>query len=276
MVYDTGSCTGYCTEIPVACENAQAGDCTPDNYGPIETADGNVLAWEAEAARFVRHWSSRSTDNAGVHMLEMNIQGYGIDTPAAGAESAVPGLVNVPEALRRYSSTFNNDAIGGAHAQSMLDSPQAWNPLSNPGLGEWVQMDLGSSRYVAQVVTQGRADVDQRVTQYTVQHSMDGITFTEVAAVFEGNTDRSTQVFATLPEPVLARYVRVVPQACVARCAMRAAVMEVDCPGDSAGGDVMGEQVAGDEAVAVTTVSDLLVSYNSSVASTSFKMGGSR
>jgi hypothetical protein len=164
--------------------------------------------------------------------------------------SSTLAVVNPAEALRRYSSTANNDAAGAAHAQSMLDSPQAWNPLSNPGLGEWVQMDLGSSRYVAQVVTQGRADIDQRVTQYTVQHSMDGITFTEVAAVFEGNTDRSTQVFATLPEPVLARYVRVVPQACVTRCAMRAAVMKVGCPGDSAGGDVMVEQVAGDEAVA--------------------------
>jgi hypothetical protein len=91
----------------------------------------------------------------------------------------------------------------------------------------WVQMDLGSSKYVAQIVTRGRADdaILQWVTQYKVQHSTDGITFTEVPSVFTGNSDYNTKVYATLPEPVLARYVRVVPTSWSGHACMRVAVV---------------------------------------------------
>ena len=31
VVYDTGTCSGWCS-FPVTCTNAEAGDCTPNNY----------------------------------------------------------------------------------------------------------------------------------------------------------------------------------------------------------------------------------------------------
>ena len=318
VVYDTGSCSGYCSTFPVSCDNAQAGDCTLENYGPTETSDGNVLTWEAEAARYVRHWCSRNSENTGAHFLEMDIHGYGIDTPAetvgaevvhtisatqrcsggdwgrlasggfayapqlpngewdaaacrtmlagddscstewftvasnngacwcvpAGSDCAVlenygytfgtyhvttastPGLVDVPEALRIYENTWQNVPPGGELARSSLESVAAWCAVSTTVPG-WLQMDLGSSRYVAQIVTRGRADstATQWVTQYKVQHSTDGITFTEVPALFTGNSDKNTKVYATLPEPVLARYVRLVPTAWSVHACMRAAVV---------------------------------------------------
>jgi hypothetical protein len=64
---ETGPCSGWCafTDGKVDCSNAEAGDCTPANYGPKETQDGDAYgmstgAWEsAQVARYVRHWSGR-------------------------------------------------------------------------------------------------------------------------------------------------------------------------------------------------------------------------
>ena len=316
VVYDTGSCSGYCTGFPISCENAEAGDCSVENYGPTEVPDGNVLGWDAEEARYIRHWSSRNNWNVGVHLLEMDVYGYSIDTPAetVGAEvmrtesgthlcagqswqavngayvyapqllngqwdvaacrtsvaedpscssewfsvasnnghcgcvpagsdcdlqlfyehtlgtyhvtASIPGLLDVPEALRLYENTWQNAPVGGQLARSSLESASAWCS-ADPTLPGWLQMDLGSSRYVAQIVTRGRADetVNQFVTQYKVQHSVDGITFTELSSVFTGNSDKNTRVYAKLPKLILARYVRLVPQAWSLHACMRAAVV---------------------------------------------------
>jgi len=49
------------------------------NYGQIESNDGNVIAFDQTIARYVRHWAGRSTQNTGVHFLELDI--YGIAAP---------------------------------------------------------------------------------------------------------------------------------------------------------------------------------------------------
>jgi hypothetical protein len=142
--------------------------------------------------------------------------------------ASTPGLVDVPEALRSYENVWDNAPIGTALARSGLESVAAWCPAS-PTVSGWLQMDLGSSRYVAQIVTRGRADnpdaAGQWVTRYKVQHSTDGITFEEVPSIFTGNRDYNTKVYATLQEPVLTRYVRLVPVEGKNHACMRAAVV---------------------------------------------------
>ena len=73
VVYDTGTCSGWCS-FPIVCDGGTSGDCTPDNYGPTETADGNIFTWAPQAGQYVRHWSSRG-QNAGVHFMEIDIYG---------------------------------------------------------------------------------------------------------------------------------------------------------------------------------------------------------
>ena len=73
VVYDTGTCSGWCT-FPITCEGGDSGDCTPDNYGPTESADGNQFVWGATVGQYVRHWSSRG-QNAGVHFMEIDVYG---------------------------------------------------------------------------------------------------------------------------------------------------------------------------------------------------------
>ena len=73
VVYDTGTCSGWCS-FPIVCEGGTSGDCTPDNYGPTETADGNIFTWAPQSGQYVRHWSSRG-QNAGVHFMEIDVYG---------------------------------------------------------------------------------------------------------------------------------------------------------------------------------------------------------
>ena len=196
--------------------------------------------WDAAACRTMlagddscsTEWFTVASNNgacwcvpAGSDCAVLENYGYTFGTYHVTTAST-PGLVDVPEALRIYENTWQNVPPGGELARSSLESVAAWCAVSTTVPG-WLQMDLGSSRYVAQIVTRGRADstATQWVTQYKVQHSTDGITFTEVPALFTGNSDKNTKVYATLPEPVLARYVRLVPTAWSIHACMRAAVI---------------------------------------------------
>ena len=104
-------------------------------------------------------------------------------------------MENPVENKRSYSSVHDNNAIGTGHAQSMLDSGQAWSAKTN-AVDQWMQIDLGALKPVTGVVTQGRTDADQWVTGYTISTSTDGSTWTPVnsAQKFSGNTDRNTKV----------------------------------------------------------------------------------
>jgi hypothetical protein len=224
VVYEIPACSGFCTD-PSACTNAEAGDCTAANYGAVESASGTVLQWPPTAARFVRQWSGRNNENTGSHLSEIAIRGH---DPSILPDAS--GIVNVPEQYRSYSSVWGNDAPGTGHAQSTLDSPMAWLPgVQTFAAGtQWMQMDLGRSRYVSGLVTKGRDGHNQWTTSYKVQYSLDGVSFQEHADAFAGNTDRATKISNYLPEPVLARYVRVLPYSHYDHAAVRAAVMVSD------------------------------------------------
>ena len=171
------------------------------------------------------------TGGMGVSALAM-LAALAATCPRCAAQrcSLPANVTNPPESARMYSSTHNNAAPGTLLARSTLGSAQAWGPSSNV-IGQWMQIDLGTAKRVAGIVTQGRADSDQWVQSYKVQYSTDGITFTEVASTtFVGNTDRNSKVTATLPRTVQARYVRLLPQSWRAYMCMRAGVIEAGCP----------------------------------------------
>jgi F5/8 type C domain. len=132
--------------------------------------------------------------------------------------------VNPAEVSRSYSSIAANDAIGTRHARSMLDSPQAWSAGSN-AVGQWMMIDLGETKCVSGVVTQGRKDHKQWVTKYTVQTSLDQNIFSNVLGPFNGNINqgdvRNTVRFAEMN----ARYVKFIVQAWRVHISMRAGVM---------------------------------------------------
>lgn len=133
--------------------------------------------------------------------------------------------LNPPEGSRSYSSVFDGNPLGSMHARSKLNSPQAWSAQVNKP-GQWMQMDLGEVREITGVVVQGRADADQRVTKFNVQCSVDNKEFTVVPGPFDcpAGVAPDAVVRRFFPEPVTARYVRIVVQEWVNHISMRAGV----------------------------------------------------
>ena len=53
----------------------------------------------------------------------------------------------------------------------------AWSALRND-VHQWLQVDLGAKTEVTGIQIQGRQDVDQWVTSFTISYSSDGTTYT--------------------------------------------------------------------------------------------------
>ncbi|XP_071530009.1 uncharacterized protein [Panulirus ornatus] len=132
--------------------------------------------------------------------------------------------------MEDYSIT--NDQITASSLMTPDDKPYAarlnaewaWTAQSvdefdeKAAQAEWLQVDLGEVTEVTGVVTQGHPFYQQYVTTFAVQTSETGATWEDVkdedasfAKQFPGNTDSSTPVTNLFPEPVFARYVRIVP-----------------------------------------------------------------
>ena len=127
---------------------------------------------------------------------------------------------------------IQNDQITASSLKGPDDKPNAarlnaewaWTAEDVPKykdesvLSEWLQIDLGELKEVTGLVTQGHPHYNQYVKRFVVQYSETGLIWEDVmepevtyAKQFQGNTDSSTPVTNLFPEPVFARYVRIVP-----------------------------------------------------------------
>jgi len=138
--------------------------------------------------------------------------------------------VNPPETSRSYSSTYRNAKPGVNLCQSMLDSKSAW-VAGKKTADQWMQIDLGKVTAVAGVVTQGRVGGNQFVTEFSVEISFDGVSFTGIPNWTSGNTDGTTHVTKLFDGwLVRTRYVRLLPTAFRGHPSMRAAVIKANKP----------------------------------------------
>ncbi|CAH1239872.1 TLL2 [Branchiostoma lanceolatum] len=90
----------------------------------------------------------------------------------------------------------------------------AWCAASSDA-GEYLQIDLGRTKQITGVATQGRDKYFEHVKSYSLTYSLDGRIWREYkesgrAKVFEGNCDHVTPVTNVLPSPITARYLRIV------------------------------------------------------------------
>lgn len=144
---------------------------------------------------------------------------------------------------------------GSGHAQSQIDSAGAWSAGRNKP-GEWMQMDLGEVRQVTGVVTQGRHEggdaappngtpptnsylsCRQKVVDFKVQYSLDNVNFFEVYVDYQypgpgpwspplRADECHAKYCADFPNPVSARYVRLVASTWYGHISMRAALQVV-------------------------------------------------
>ena len=151
VVYDTGTCSGWCT-FPITCGNAEAGDCTPDNYGPTESADGNIFSWAPTSGRYLRHWSGRG-QNTGVHFMEIDVYGCAGESCAYDiCETTCPFPVNLDQLDGVMAIGGPGvDTRGNPNAVIDMDhTPGLWTTSPTGGFQTcadqlYMTIDLGSS-----------------------------------------------------------------------------------------------------------------------------------
>merc|ERR1719460_2063311 len=128
---------------------------------------------------------------------------------------------DAPESARTYSSIWVNDKPGVKHGRSCLNSPQAWS-AGQKKAGEWMQIDMGEVLTVAGTVVQGRKDLAQYVSKYTVATSVDGKNFSNVTGTYNGQRGTVKNLF-TDRTTIKARYVRLYVKTYSEHPSMRAA-----------------------------------------------------
>ena len=151
-------------------------------------------------------------------------------TSSRAAKGFIEEIENPPGESRSYSTT------GGSHPEnhqrSWLDSPQAWSAGDeDDDHYPYMTIDLGSTKTVIGVITQGRNPdgPEEWVTEYQITSSEDNLTFYDVdgGTKFVGNRDASTKVSNYFYASVRARYIRFHPNKLLAHnyTSMRAGVI---------------------------------------------------
>ncbi|XP_078352588.1 uncharacterized protein LOC144637397 isoform X1 [Oculina patagonica] len=159
--------------------------------------------------------------------VSMRLEIYGC--PGCIAPLGMESKSITDDQLRASSQLESNYSAVQArlHFKAVGNKAGGWSALSN-NLYQWLQVDIGSYARVTRVATQGRNAYNEWVTKYRLQYSDDGVTFQfykdvgdSSAKVFEGNHDSDTVVYNKLRQPIIARYIRVLPTHWNNRISMR-------------------------------------------------------
>ncbi|XP_078346340.1 uncharacterized protein LOC144631705 isoform X1 [Oculina patagonica] len=146
--------------------------------------------------------------------ISMRMELYGCRLPS---ECATPlGMENsvIPSyAISASSEWDGNHGASNARLHRVRAGWKtgAWSSKANDK-SQWIQVDLRGMFKVTKIVTQGRQDYAQWVTQYKVSYSTDGVHFNFQNKVYQANSDQNSVVVNTLEAPIEARFVRLNPQ----------------------------------------------------------------
>jgi len=175
----------------------------------------------------VQQWNAHVSMRAGAILCEQQDEMLKrIETKKMPKEEDCSWVrLNPPETARTYSSTFWDDAPGTGHAESMLDSAQAWTAAEDK-VGEYMIMDLGAEVVVRGVLTQARMDRPwEYVRKYTVEYSTDGSTWEEEGELLTSSNSYERMKEGKFSELIKARYLKLVIKKWKKRISMRAGAM---------------------------------------------------
>ncbi|XP_012915085.2 retinoschisin [Mustela putorius furo] len=116
---------------------------------------------------------------------------------------------------------LNSQGFGCAWLSKYQDSSQ------------WLQIDLKEVKVISGILTQGRCDIDEWMTKYSVQYrtdeSLNWIYYKDQTGnnrVFYGNSDRTSTVQNLLRPPIISRFIRLIPLGWHVRIAIRMELLE--------------------------------------------------
>ncbi|OWF43624.1 discoidin, CUB and LCCL domain-containing protein 2-like [Mizuhopecten yessoensis] len=157
------------------------------------------------------------------------------------AQNLVTGPYGVPDDHITASSSLNGNIYAGPERGRLNTTASqlpngtyiqgSWAPTQN-SKKEYIQVELKDASLIRGVMTQGRNILPSEnsieyVNLYHVATSMDGVNFTRVTGtngkdkIFRGNIDSDTIETSSLPCPVFAKYVRIIPEAWSQNISMR-------------------------------------------------------
>ncbi|XP_003416075.1 retinoschisin [Loxodonta africana] len=98
---------------------------------------------------------------------------------------------------------------------------------------QWLQIDLKEIKVISGILTQGRCDIDEWMTKYSVQYrtdeSLNWIYYKDQTGnnrVFYGNSDHTSTVQNLLRPPIISRFIRLIPLGWHVRIAIRMELLE--------------------------------------------------
>ncbi|XP_071798425.1 uncharacterized protein [Asterias amurensis] len=117
--------------------------------------------------------------------------------------------------VRPPDSEHGNFSVDNAMIE-IIQGAGAWCPDFNDA-DIWFQVDCMAYIELHGVAIQGRASNDEWVTSFRISHSLNGTTWTKEGGaengdkIFAGTYDRTTAMYVLLDEPVVTRFVRILP-----------------------------------------------------------------
>ena len=126
----------------------------------------------------------------------------------------------VPDYMRTFSSTQNNDRPGYRYGSSVINSRNGWRSGKNSkdaySQREYIILNIGVVREIYGLVTQGCGDTDWWVTSFNAEYTEDGINWNTLynekgEDVFRGNNDRNTKFENLFDKPVKSRGIKIIP-----------------------------------------------------------------
>ncbi|XP_029202215.2 uncharacterized protein LOC114966489 [Acropora millepora] len=154
----------------------------------------------------------------------------GFPTPKPPTCMAGLGLENrkIPDSAITTSSDANGYYKGsnGRLQAQPGNGGYGWVAAAQNNL-QWFQVDFGSWTKVARLAIQGRQNAAQWVTKFKLAYSYDGVFFKEyredkIVKEFSGNADQFTVVSFLLKNPIITRFIRILPVAWHGAIALRA------------------------------------------------------
>eukprot|EP00750_Incisomonas_marina_P004237 INCI13453.3.p1 GENE.INCI13453.3~~INCI13453.3.p1 ORF type:complete len:3980 (-),score=725.08 INCI13453.3:2233-13494(-) len=96
---------------------------TGTGYGPVETAEGHTINFNATTARYVRHHCGRSTLNTGIHFMEIDVFGFPDVEVSVSSSNIDAGLV---AAYPFASSSTTEVPLLFAESVLLVFTPSTW------------------------------------------------------------------------------------------------------------------------------------------------------
>ncbi|XP_071959436.1 uncharacterized protein [Antedon mediterranea] len=203
---NAGVCSQSGASFTCQCTSGYEGDIceTSVNFCGSNPCQNSAVCTSTEGGFTCTCPSWFTGDTCQIQVPDVCLDQLGIEDGTIPIENITVSSVHSPSLEVEYSR-LNSQEGGGSWSSASLDQDQ------------WIQTDLGDTKQITGVMTQGRHGFNQYVKTFHISYSMDGVNFELYddtncnAVVFTANSDITTVVNNTFPRPIYTQFIRINP-----------------------------------------------------------------